>query len=230
MILALRAFGSAIRQVFRHFGSLLLANLLATALSLPVVALVGAASYLSRSYGLMPLGIALLVGVLPNPGSAGLQFMARELARGEILAQGDQWVGLRQLWSLALKIWLLAVPVTVLLIVNVVFYMNVQTPVSGLLFVLWLLTLLAWLAVHVYVYPLIAAHAVRRVVLIYRNAVIMALSRPIFTLSILAVWLAVLLAGAATGVSMVLGLALAAAIQQCAFARILPSFRTATVS
>ena len=83
MRFGLRAVGSACRQVFSHLAVSFGGNLLAMLLSLPIVLVSIVAAFFVHSLSLVPLGIALLVGVLPNPACMGLQTLTRELARGD---------------------------------------------------------------------------------------------------------------------------------------------------
>jgi hypothetical protein len=193
-------------------------------LSVPILVLVGIVSYATRSFSLIPLGVVLLIGILPNPGSAGLQALARELANREILTMGDQWRGLRHYWLLALRMWLLSSLVCTILVANATFYSRATFFGAGLVDFVALYLLLVWLAAHLYVYPLIVEQQDKSVLLIYRNALLMAVSRPLFTLVVFLIWIAVLAVAAATGLATVAGLALGAAIQQNAAARILPTF------
>lgn len=222
--MGLRAVGAAFAQVTSHFAISLIANLTAAVLSIPLVLLIGIGGYVTRSFGLLPLSIALLIGVLPNPVMAGVQAVARDLAHRETIYLSDQIDGLRRYWRIALKAWLFSVPITALIILNLAFYANAQFPLSSILALIWLFVLFTWLEAHLYVFPLLIEQEVKRILLVYRNAVLMAVSRPLFTLMVVLLWLALLLLCSATGLIAVIGLALSASIQQNAAARLLPTF------
>ena len=95
--------------------------------------------------------------------------------------------------------------------------------VAAPLFVVWTLVLLLWLGVQLYVAPLLLAQAEARVLLAYRNAAVIMLSRPIASLTVCLIWLGVLVFTSTTALATIIGLALAACIQQNAFRRLLPN-------
>jgi hypothetical protein len=226
---ALRAVGSACRQVFSHLTLSFGSNVLATLLSLPVVFALIAVAFVVHSLSVMPLGLALLVGVLPNPASLGLQTIARELAHGHGAAFGEQWEAFRAHWRVGLRAWLIGASVTAVLALNVVFWATQVTnagsrlhAVSAPLFLVWALFLLFWLGAHLYVAPLLLAQEEPRALLAYRNAAVLMLSRPVASWTAIVAWLGVLVFTSATALAAVIGLALAAAIQQNTFRLLLP--------
>src|SRR5689334_15261807 len=111
MLLGLRAIGSALRQVFSRFALSLGGNVTAVLLSVPVIGIVVLLASFGRSLSYVPLGVAVLVGALPNPASMGLQALAREMALGESPDLNDQWRGLREFWRIALRAWLFSTAV-----------------------------------------------------------------------------------------------------------------------
>src|SRR5437868_6150115 len=102
MRVGLRAVGSACYQVFSHFAVSFGGNLLAMLLSLPIVLVLIVVAFFVHSLSVVPLGIAVLVGALPNPACMGLQSLAREIARGDSLNFGEQWQGVRTYWRVGL--------------------------------------------------------------------------------------------------------------------------------
>jgi hypothetical protein len=149
MRFGLRAVGSACRQVFSHLTLSFASNVLAMLLSLPVVLALVVLAFVVHSPSVVPLGIAVLVGVLPNPACLGLQSVARGLARGEAPEFGEQWQAFRAYWRVGLRTWLVAAAITVVLAANVEFYAaQALRPASGLhgvarpLFLVWALLLL----------------------------------------------------------------------------------------
>lgn len=237
MLLGLHAIGSAFRQVLTHVTASLLANVLATLLSAPIIIAVGAVAYGTRSLSLLPLGVALLAGILPNPGAAGLHAVAREFSTSGYATFSEHWNGLRAYFWPALRAWLVSLVVTTLIAANVVFYVRSVGSSSKVLRVLapellfaWLLVLLVWLAIHLYVFPLIIIQDVKSLRLIYRNAFMMGLARPGATACVVAIWVTLLLLGSVTGLLTFVGLALCAAIQHNATAKLLPTFRLRAAS
>jgi hypothetical protein len=231
MRLGFRAGGSACYQVFSHLTLSFGGNLLAMLLSLPIVLALIVVAFFVHSLRVVPLGIAVLVGALPNPACMGLQTLARELARGgHTPGFGEQWQGLRMYWRVSLRAWLVAVAITITCALNVAFYATQAAnrgaslhAVAAPLFVFWTLILLLWLGVHLYVAPLLLAQAEARVLLAYRNAAVIMLSRPVASLTVSLIWLGALVFTSATALATIIGLALAASIQQNTFRLLLPN-------
>ena len=230
MRIGLRAVGSSCSQVFSHLALSFGGNVLAMVLSLPIVLLSIVVAFLAHSLSVVPLAIAILVGALPNPACMGLQTLARELAHGETAGFGEQWRGLRTYWRVSLRAWLLAAAITITCVLNAAFYeRQAANPGSSLhavaapLFFVWALLLLLWLGVHLYVAPLLLAQTEARVLLAYRNAAVVMLSRPLASLAVSLVWLGALVFTSVTALATIIGLALAACIQQNTFRLLLPN-------
>src|SRR6266542_1900000 len=144
MRLGFRAVGSSCSQVFSHLAQSFGGNLLAMLLSLPIVLVSIVVAFFVHSLSVVPLGIALLVGALPNPACMGLQTLARKLARGHAPDFGDQWQGLRTYWRVALRAWLMAAAITIICALNAAFYATQAAngatsfhAVAAPLFVVW---------------------------------------------------------------------------------------------
>jgi hypothetical protein len=230
MRLGIRAVGSSCYQVFSHLALSFGGNVLAMLLSLPIVLVTIVAAFVVHSLSLVPLGIALLVGALPNPACMGLQTLARELARGHTPDFGEQWQGLRMYWRVSLRAWSIAAAIAITCVLNMAFYATqAANPATRLhavaapLFVVWTLILFLWLGIQLYVAPLLLAQAEARVLLAYRNAAVIMLSRPVASLTVSLVWLGALVFTSATGLATVIGLALAASIQQNTLRLLLPN-------
>src|SRR5689334_3099856 len=108
MLLGLRAAGSACAQVFSRLALSFGGNLLAMLLSLPIVLVVILVAFAVHSLSVIPLGVAVLIGALPNPACMGLQTLARELAHGRDADLGEQWQALRTFWRVSLRAWLIS--------------------------------------------------------------------------------------------------------------------------
>jgi hypothetical protein len=231
MRLGLRAVGSSCSRVFSHLAVSFGGNVVAMLLSLPIVLVVIVVAFAFHSLSLVPLGVAVLVGALPSPACMGLQTLARELAHGRSPNLGEQWLALRTYWRVGLRAWLIAAAITIVVALNVAFYARqAANPASGLhavaapLVLVWALILLFWLGVHLYVAPLLLAQVEPRVLLAYRNAIVIMLSRPLASWTVIPIWLGVLVFTSATALATVIGLALAATIQQNTFRLVLPKF------
>ena len=221
MRLGLRAVGSACYQVFSRLAVSFGGNLLAMLLSLPIVLAVVIVAFYVHSLSVVPLGIAVFVGALPNPACMGLQTLARELPHGHTPDLGQQWQAIRTYWRVGLRAWLIAAAITIVLALNAAFYATqAANPSSGLhevampLFLVWALLLLFWLGLHLYVAPLLLAQVEPRALLAYRNAAVMLLSRPVASWTVILIWLGALIFTSVTALATIIGLALAASIQQ----------------
>lgn len=230
MRLGLRAVGSSCARVFSHLAVSFGGNLLAMLLSLPVVLAVIVVAFAVHSLSLVPLGVAVLVGALPNPAGMGLQMLGRELVRGRDADLREQWRAIRSYWRVGLRAWLIAAPITIIAALNVAFYVReAGNAASGLhavaapLVLVWSLVLLFWLGLHLYVAPLLLAQVEPRVLLAYRNAAVIILSRPLASWTVIVLWLGALVFTSATALATVIGLALAATIQQSTFRLVLPN-------
>ncbi|MGZ6662272.1 MAG: hypothetical protein ACXVHL_33645 [Solirubrobacteraceae bacterium] len=198
-------------------------------MSLPIVLVSIVLAFFVHSLSVVPLGVALLVGALPNPACMGLQTLARELASGHTADFGEQWQGLRTYWRVSLRAWLMAAAITIVCALNVAFYeRQAANPAASLhavaapLSLVWALILLLWLGVHLYVAPLLLAQAEASVLLAYRNAAVLMLSRPVASLAVSLIWLGALVFTSATALATIIGLALAASIQQNTFRLLVP--------
>lgn len=94
---------------------------------------------------------------------------------------------------------------------------------TAALFLVWALLLLFWLGIHLYIAPLLLAQVEPRALLAYRNAVVLMLSRPVASWTVILIWLGALVFTSATALATVIGLALAASIQQNTLRRLLPN-------
>ncbi|HEX6507276.1 MAG TPA: hypothetical protein VF221_06560 [Chloroflexota bacterium] len=202
-----------------------MASLVAAVLSLPSVLLAGILGSVSGSWSVFIGALILLVGIMPNPAVAGLQYVAHGIARSTpLIGIAELADGYRAYAPLAFKAWLVGIAGAAIILGNLAFYATQHAPLFGVLRLIWLYLLYVWLGAHLYVYPLIVEQHVKRVLLIYRNAIVMSVTRPVFTLVAGLVWLVVVVVTCVTGLAAVFGLGLAAVIQQNAGARLLATF------
>jgi len=214
----------AVRQIILNIGVSALANILLAVISLPLLLLAVPLAALLGSPRLGPTVLVLLVGALPFPLAAGLQNLCYKMAKGERFdLWAYHWSGLRQFARAAVGPWLVGMLGTVVLASNVVFYGRMGASPMRFVAVLWAYGLLFWLAIHVYVYPLLFRQDELSVPRLYRNAFLIVIGRPLFSLTVLVLWLLTLALGAFTFLAAFGGLALSAAIQQNAAAQVLSS-------
>jgi uncharacterized membrane protein YesL len=225
VIRAFRAIASGVDQSTRYFGPLAVANLIATILSIPLILLAALAGSFTGSWPILLLTATLLIAILPSPATAGLQNLAHGFAHSvPLIGVSDIRAGYRAYGVLAFKVWLLSIAGTIVILGNMAFYLTLSGTVAAVLRVLWLYIVVIWLGAQLYVYPLLVEQRDKRVVLIFRNAILMSCMRPIFTAIVGIVWVLVVAVTFATGLAAVFGLGLAAAIQQNATAVLLPTF------
>jgi uncharacterized membrane protein YesL len=180
----------------------------------------------------MPLGVAFLVGVMPNPCAGGVQFVAHELAGHQFVTWRDYLEGFQRYGRAALTLWLVSVGVSAILVGNILFYAHslgsggpVPHGVAVPLLMLWLSAFALWVSAHLYVFPLLLEQELKRARLVYRNALLMVVARPWTTLVVVPIWLALLVISSASGLATFIGLGLCAAIQHNAAAKLIPTFR-----
>jgi uncharacterized membrane protein YesL len=194
---ALRTLWRALVSIYEETLTLVGANLAWVALNVPVVLVLAA-------IGLPILGsgeeggqwllavIAWLLLLLPTPASIGLGGLAQVAAGPDVPRLRLFWATLRGQWRLGLKCMVLSVGVAAALLGNVYFYAVVSTGWLRFAAVLWLYGALFWLAMHVYLVPLLVHISEPRLIDLYRRAALIALGHPLYTLLML---VAVLIVG-----------------------------------
>jgi hypothetical protein len=198
-------------------------NGLAIVLSAPLILLGLLIAFLVHQIPLVPLALALLLGIMPNPGAAGLQFCARQIARDEPVSTVDMRRALGAFWKPASALYAFSLVALILIAANVIFYAALNSPVSPFLELIWVYLFVTWLMAQVYLYPMLLAVDRPSVPVIYRNSLVLAFRKPFSTMIVLVFWLFVLILCSATGLVIVLGLIVAAIMQQALLLRLLPT-------
>ncbi|GAC1445739.1 MAG: hypothetical protein NVSMB52_08070 [Chloroflexota bacterium] len=234
MILALRAIWGALYSVSTHFLFSVTANLVAMVLSVPVLLAISVLALGLHHANVLPFGVALFIGILPNPATAGLHVGMRNLLIGDYITVRVQWEALKEYHRAATKTWLTSAALSIALAANLIFYVHLASSggasfriITTCLALIWAGILYFWICMHLYVFPLLLQQESRRIVVVYRNASLMVLSRPLFTSIVAPVWVLVVLFASASGLATVIGLAVSVAIQHSAFTRLLPQFKRA---
>jgi hypothetical protein len=179
-----------------------------------------------HSYAVIPVSILLFLGVLPYPGSAAGQLIARELATSDLVVTSDAWRGFEGRWQPALRLWLVGSAVSIGLIANVTFYTHLaQSTGPGqvlgfLLSMVFIAALSLWVLMHLYVYPLVLLMERTELRLVYRNALILVAVYPFSSVLGALVWLGWIALSAATGIFLAGGFLVAATIQHNIFSRL----------
>jgi uncharacterized membrane protein YesL len=134
--------------------------------------------------------IAWLLPFLPTPGNVALAGITRVAAGPDIPRFAEFTQSLRGLWWLALRCSAVSLSVLALLVWNVAFYVNVETPWVRFVSFLWLYATLFWLSLHIYLSPLLVHVAEPRLLDVYRRAAFVALGHPGYSLLLLLLLLA----------------------------------------
>mgnify|MGYP001270297894 CR=1 FL=1 len=194
MLNPLRALGKSLRDLFDDFLLLAICNLIWAALCLPLwwVALV-----LLLEGAWLLAGAAALLGVLPaGPATAGLFFVAHKVADGRASKVADFFAGVRQYARPGWAVMGVATASFLLISYNLGFYTQFNNLFGAIMLGLWLYGLIFWLGLLLYAPPLIFLQEEPNLRLMARNALLMAVGRPIFTFLTLAMMLAIVLLSA----------------------------------
>jgi uncharacterized membrane protein YesL len=190
MINPFRPLGAAMRDLFDEVLLLGGCNLLWCLICLPLLW----AAYLALSLG-APVAAACLamLAVLPaGPATAALTYVAQRVSEGRATKLGEFFGALRRYarasWAL-LAIWMGGL---LIILFDIGFYAGVGNFVGALVLGLWAYLLLMWLALLIYIFPLLIMQEQFSLRQIARNALLMVLGRPIFTLLNLALMLVLL--------------------------------------
>src|SRR5947209_12554186 len=133
-------------------GLMIVSNIGATIFVLPVLAVAALVAVVLHAETVLTISMAVVVGILPSPTSAGLQFVTHEAAHLNPVFWRDQLDGLQRYGLAALRTWLLSILVGTVLVGNAAFYAQLTFGPARILEFLFVLALIFWLAVHLYVY------------------------------------------------------------------------------
>jgi len=158
-------------------------NLLWLLISIPLVAVMTLILVLFRVPGEVAFPIALLFAVIaPSPASVGIHNYANQLAKEERVEFDLFWVGLKTLGKRSLVLLGIGVLGTILLGVNLAFYLSSSVPALHYLAILWFYVLILWLIMLMYMNPLLVEQHTKSYKLILRNSFILALDNIIASL------------------------------------------------
>ena len=121
------------------------------------------------------------------PALAGAAFVTYRAAHGMAFVPRDFWTGFREYFW---QSWKLALPSLLgwfLLVVNLLFYANQTNPYLRLVVILWAYVGFVWLALQFYLFPLLIYQKDKSVKALFKNAAILAISKPLFNLALLMV-------------------------------------------
>lgn len=125
--------------------------------------------------------LALLV---PNPASLGIYRLAAVLRRKDTPPFREFWNAALSSLGLGFVLYAIGLLGVLILSVNLVFYLFQPLPLKGLM-VLWAGLLFVWLALQLYLGPLVMLLGERRILALYRRAALLVLGHPFFVLTFL---------------------------------------------
>lgn len=192
-----RAVKAGVLDVYGELLSFVWMNLLWVALSAPLIALLwlvaltlGSADALDAG-GWRALGLVFFAAVGPNPALAGTHWYANRLARGELLEPPLVLDGLLEHGRPALLLFALGFGGFLVLGSNVAFYAaryaESRSPWLLGIAILWGWTVALWALVQPYLLPLLVEHQDRRILLVVRNALLLAIGHPATSVALLVV-------------------------------------------
>lgn len=127
----------------------------------------------------------LLLLVVPHPASLGMCSLAATMTGRDSPPLADFLTGVRAHARLGLALFAIGLSGTLLLAVNLGFYLSLRGNLLQLVAVLWVYLLLFWLLLQLYLAPLVLLLGERRLLHLYRRAAVLVLAHPIYTLTLL---------------------------------------------
>lgn len=145
--------------------------------------------------GLANAAAGLLLVIGPNPAGTGLHYFTRHIAKEQILHFSFFWEGLRMFWRKTTILFLISLGVTGVLIVNMGFYFERgdESPVfTGVaVFIGWVMVV--WLMMQPYMLPMLIEQEDKRVLIVFRNSLLLALDNIVLSIFALLVFILVAL-------------------------------------
>lgn len=180
-------------------------NLLWLAINIPIVGAMTLVMVLFRVPGEWSFPLAMLFVVFaPGPASIGIHNFANRLAKDERVEFDLFWSGLKTHWLRSLVLLGISVGGTILLVVNIVFYLNSSIQVLHYFAILWFYTLILWFMMLLYLNPLLIEQETKSYRLLLRNAFVLALDNIIPSLVLLVIVIA--LSAVSIGITLLIAL------------------------
>ena len=136
---------------------------------------------------------AVILVIGPNPASSGMHLFANRIAREERVEFGLFWEGFRRYFWRALALFGIGSGGTFLLIANALFYLRSDLLPLRLFGIVWLYGIVVWLAMLVYMMPLLIEQDDKRVRVVLRNSFFLALANVFPTIVVLIVYIVLVL-------------------------------------
>lgn len=175
-----RVFWAALRDLFDEFLLLTFANIIWAALSIPLFSIAYVAMV---SNAAVPAAAAALAGVIPAaPAFAGLYVLSKRISEGRASKLSDFFAGMWAYAGMAWRLYGIWMAGFVLILWNLGFYAGVPGLLGGVLIGFFLYLFMLWSALIIYAFPLMVLQERPSLRQIGRNALILVMSRPVYTL------------------------------------------------
>lgn len=131
--------------------------------------------------------------ILPlGPATAGLYYVASQVAKEEPISFGLFWVGFRRLLVKGWQVMFVILLVTFLIAVNIMFYLGFASQVMKIIGIVWVYVFIFWAIVLVYPFAVLMEMEKATLFTVFRNSVLLALDNPGFSVSMLILTLLVI--------------------------------------
>jgi len=134
-----------------------------------------------------PWWLAPLVAIPAGPATAALAVVARRCARDIHVDRSYYWDGFRKYWKQALGISAIGMGGLALLLLNLLFYLGQDNTVLKVVAFLWLYIIIFWLAMQIYIYPVLISLEKSTVLGALKTAALAAFANPLYSLLLLVV-------------------------------------------
>ena len=127
------------------------------------------------------------------PALAGVYYVTNQLAHGRYRTEWrDFFVGFRRYFVKSWQLLLADLFLLLLIVSNIIFYTSMPNEIVRLVSILWWYLLAFWLGLQIYLFPLLMEQEDERLLLVFRNAIVLTLRHPFFTIAFLLVILLLL--------------------------------------
>jgi len=128
--------------------------------------------------------LVLSILILPlGPATAGLFHVCNELAKGEPISFGLFWVGMKRHAGLSAKLAAVIVILSILLVVNLNFYLDLRSSIGQIIAIVWVYAIIAWGAILNFPFALLVQMEKPGLIKIIRNSALLVLDNVAFSFS-----------------------------------------------
>ncbi len=175
-----RVFWQSAHDTFEDLLPLTLISVVWLLVTLPLPILAAGFAIGGAPFGATAL---LLLTTLPmGMASAGLTVIAQRIHEGRTVSLSDFIAGARRHYRFGWRIYGAWLAGLLIILVNVVFYAQMDAPPGIYLMMLFAYFLAAWVSLLIYLGPLALLQERQSLLLAFRNALVLAFGRPLFTI------------------------------------------------